>query len=427
MAMEDASASPREPAWRVALRRVVRALFPEARELERRRRLQYIALLVLVIVIAIALTRTSGPGRSPGPLGVHDGHATVSSVALPTADGFSSLAVSSGRLRLLGGERYSTLVYDYETTLVDGRVAGTCDAAIVDPRTLTIGQVKRANCGDPTLYGERVLPIIYFSRHLAPGQGDLLVRIARTDPAARDGYTLGPIVTTYSLCSDCQSAVIYGDGSLWIYNPTPSNGPAVLLRISPQSGAVVERWAMPTILRALLAVNSHGLWLSPSIESSGRGAALYLITPGSKSPQRVLIETGSGARWLLASGNTASAAIDKGDGYSAVWTFTTGKRPVHGPRLSDFPMGAELGTGGPTVAGNNKLGYYNVVMNNGTESVIETTPDGRREHTIATVRSPDSTDSYPPVSSVALGGSLFFLDPVTNPHQRGDLHRVTPH
>jgi hypothetical protein len=45
MAMEDASASPREPAWRVALRRVVRALFPEARELERRRRLQYIALL----------------------------------------------------------------------------------------------------------------------------------------------------------------------------------------------------------------------------------------------------------------------------------------------------------------------------------------------------------------------------------------------
>jgi hypothetical protein len=313
--------------------------------------------------------------------------------------------------------------------------------AVVDPQTLAIGPVKTANCGDPTLYGQRVLALTYFSRHAAAGGGaSLAVRIARADPKARDGYTLGPVVTTYEQCSDCQAGVIYGDGSLWIYNPTayPSNGSAVLLRISPQTGAVVERWAMPRILRALLAVNSNGLWLSPSLESGVPGGVprsrlapyetLYRITPGDRAPLRVLtFGTGSGARWLLASGDTASAAIDKGHGYSAVWTFTAGKRPVHGPTLSDSPMmGGEVGAGPPTVAGDNRLGYYNVVMNNGTESVTQTTPHGNDEHTIATIRSPDASDSYPAPTSVTLEGSLFFLDPTANLHQHADLHRVTP-
>ena len=439
MAMEDSSRHPRAPAWRDAVRHAVRALFPEARGLERRRRLRYIVLLLLMIVIAIALTRTGGPGRSSGLLGGHDGQATVSSIALPATDHFSSLETIGGRLLLLGGVQESSVVYGYSVPLADGHGVGTCDAAIVDPHTLAIGPVKTANCGDPSLYGQRVLALTYFSRHAAPGGGaTLAVRIARADAQARDGYTLGPIVTTYEQCSDCQAGVIYGDGSLWIYNPTasPSNGSAVLLRISPQTGAVVERWAMPRILRALLAVNSSGLWLSPSLESGVPGGVprsrlaayetLYRITRGDRTPQRVLTtETGSGTRWLLASRDTASAAIDNGHGYSAVWTFTAGKRPVHGPKLSDSPMGAEVGAGPPTVAGNNKLGYYNVVMNNGTESVIQTTPDGHNEHTIATIRSPDATDSYPAPTSVTLDGSLFFLDPTTRPDQRTDLHRVT--
>ena len=105
--------------------------------------------------------------------------------------------------------------------LADGRAVGTCDAATVDPRTLAIGLVKKANCADPTLYGQRVLALTYFSRHVASDGGAMLaVRIAHADAAARDGYTLGPVVNTYQQCSDCQAAVIYGDGSLWIYNPT---------------------------------------------------------------------------------------------------------------------------------------------------------------------------------------------------------------
>ena len=439
MAIGNASGSRRTRSWGSFFSHTVRALFPEARGLERRRRLRYAALLLLVIAIVVALTRISDPGRSPGSLGAHGVRATVTSVALPVAAGFSSLETIGGRLLVLGGTQESSVVYGYSASLTHGRAVGTCDAAIVDPQTLAIGPVKKANCADPALYGQRVLAVTYFSHHAAPDGGAMLaVRIARTDPAARDGYRLGPVVTTYQQCSDCQAAVIYGDGSLWIYIPTayPSNGSAVLLRISAQTGEVVERWAMPRILRALLAVNSRGLWLSPSIESGLPGGVrrsqltayerLYRITPGDRTPRMVLTESKGYARWLLASSDTVSAAIAKGRGYSTVWTLTAGQRPVRGPTLSDSPMGAELGTGPPTVAGNDKLGYYNVVMNNGTESVIEITPDGRHERPIANMRSPDSTDSYPPVTSVTLDGSLFFLDPATNPNQRADLHRVTP-
>jgi hypothetical protein len=401
----------------------VRALFPEARGLERRRRLRSAALLLVLLVGGtVALLKTVGPDHNSRAVAGHEGRPAVKSISLPTADGFSSLAVINGRLMLLGGIEYSSLVYGYPSELADGRAVGICDAAIVDPRTLAIGPVRSENCGDPTLYGERVLPLTYFSRR-APGL--LAIRIARASPGARDGYTLGPVVTSYQECSDCQAAMTYGDGSLWIYNPTASRS-GELLRISTRTGAVMERWATPTILRALLAANSRGLWLSPSIESSQVAAdeGLYLIRPGDRTPRKVLADPE--ARWLLASGDTVAAAIDKRHGYSAVWTLTSGRKPVHGPTLSDSHMGAEIGTGGPTVAGNSRLGFYNVVPNNGKESVIQTTPNGRRERTIATIRSRTVTDSYPAVTSVSIDGSLFFLDPTSNPDQHSDLHRVTP-
>jgi hypothetical protein len=404
----------------------VRALFPEARGLERRRRLRYSALLVVLLVAgAVVLLKKVGPDHNARPVAGHEGPPALKSVSLPTADGFSSLAVINGRLMLLGGIQYSSLVYGYPSELAGGRAVGTCDSAIVDPRTLAVGSVRTANCGDPTLYGERVLPLTYFSRK-APGL--LAIRIARAEAGARDGYTLGPVVTSYQECSDCQAAMIYGDGALWIYNPMAGHASrsGELLRISTRTGAVLERWATPQILRALLAVNSSGLWLSPSIESSevASDEGLDLIRPGDRTPRRVLADRD--ARWLLASGDTVTVAIDQGRGYSAVWTLTSGRKPVHGPTLSDSPMGSELGTGGPTVAGNSKIGFYNVIASNGRESVIQITPNGRQERTIATIRSRTATDSYPALTSVSIDGSLFFVDPTSNPDQHTDLHRLTP-
>ena len=424
------------------LSRALDALFPEARRLQRRRRLRHLVLVLLVGAVAAALLRTGDSGRRAAVPAQHGSLATATRVALPPAGHFSSLAVVGRRLLLSGGPPGSLPVSGYETSLVDGRAAGTCNAAAVDPRTLAIGPIVSANCGDPSLYGEHVLPIAYLLRRAGAnrtGVGMIGVRIARSDHAARDGYTLGPVVTMYPECSDCQIAWIYGDGSLWVYNPLPrrARGPAVLLRISTTTGALLERWSMPEIIRALLAVDANGLWLTPSIESgipgplppSGRipYQSLYRVLPGEGSPQRVLTEDGGYARWLVANGNTASAAIATGRLASEIWTFTGLTRRAHGAKLDADGVGTELGTGGPTVAGNGAIGFYNVALGNGTENVIRVKPDSGRERTVATIPSRDASSADPAPIGVAIDGSFFFLDPPANESQSsGELHRVTP-
>ncbi len=443
MAIGGAPTEGRLPTRRDPIRRALNALFPEARRLQRRRRLRYAVVLLLMSVIVVGLLRATASGSNGTVPVIRGPHATVVSLTLPPAGHFSSLTVIGGRLILSGGPQGSLPASGYQTSLVDGRAAGTCDSAALDPRTLAVGRIVSANCGDPALYGERVLPIAYLLRSVAPNGGAtgvLAVRIARAQTAAPDGYTLGPVLTTYPQCSDCQIAWIYGDDSLWIYNPLadPPRGPGILMRISTRTGAVLERWSMPEIVRALLAVDSDGLWLSPSLESGtpqgirtsqrGRYQSLYRIAPGDGSPQRMLAEGGEGARWLLAGGDTASVAVDNDHGYPTVWTFTDHQQPVHGPALNQVPAAAEFGTGDPTVAGNARIGFYNVVLRNDTESVIEVAPDGAHSQTIATIRSRDVSVEDPAPIGVALDGSFFFLDPPTSESADSrQLHRVTAH
>lgn len=399
-------------------------------------------LLAGLVTAAVLLLRGGDPAPVPPGPSVHLASSPVTSVSLPPSGHFSSLGVAGGRLILSGGPPYSVPTSGYETTLADGRATGTCHAAIVDPRTLAIGRVRSANCGDPGLYGERVLPVAYLVRRAGvdgAGVGTIAVRIARSDAAARDGYALGPVVTSYPQCSDCQIAWIYGDGSLWLYNPlaAPRRTRGLVLRISERSGAILQRWSMPEIIRALLAVDADGMWLSPSVESGFPGhltnsqrvpyESLYRLAPGARSARRVLTEPGGDARWLVAAGHVATAAIDTGRDASTIWTFTGRRRGVRGRTLSDAVLGAEFGNGGATYAGNEAIGFYDVVLGAGTERVVRVGPGGRGAGTVATVRAPDVSLDDPPPAGVALDGSFFFLDPPTTRSQISlALHRVDP-
>ncbi len=131
----------------------------------------------------------------------------------------------------------------------------------------------------------------------AAGLGGFAVRIAHVDPAARDRYTLGPIVMTYPQCSDCQAQWIYGDGSLWLYDTytgSLSSPHGELLRISDATGKVAQRWAIPQNPRELLAVDADGLWFAPSVEGGEprhtpasqmvRYESLYRVRPGAQAP-----------------------------------------------------------------------------------------------------------------------------------------------
>jgi hypothetical protein len=211
----------------------------------------------------------------------------------------------------------------------------------------------------------------------------------------------------------------------------------VLLRISARTGAVLERWPMPQIVRALLAADAHSLWLAPSIQSGTPGGvtgsqlapyiSLYRITRGRRSPQRVFSVGGSGARWLVASGDDASAAIDNGRGKAAVWTFSANAAPVHGKPLNFLRVGTELGTGSPTVAGDPKTGFYNVLTSNGIEKVVHVQPSGRGQELVATIRAPNVTPADGFAAGVTFDGSFYFLDPPADARSgQVRLHRITP-
>jgi hypothetical protein len=311
-----------------------------------------------------------------------------------------------------------------------GRVQGTCAAASVDPLTLRVISVARGNCGDPALYGERVMPIVYAPTWRAPpgwGTNPLAMRIATVDRAAPAGYQLGPVIVTYPDGSDTRAETIQGDGSLWVY--APRTGPRAklgeLLRISETTGRVVERWRMPQIVRALLATNANGLWLGPSNDSGFPTDAsasqkvavesLYRVAPGMRSPERVFDVGPDGARWLVANHESVWLDVGRPSGTPALWRF---EGPTATPviraaaTLGDFRQCGDLGEGSATVLGSAK-GIY-CVNDPGPQSqgVYWLGSSGGRSTVVASV---STSVSYVFMdNAVTYQGSYYFIDPPTS-------------
>jgi hypothetical protein len=449
------------PSYR-RLQRALDALFREARLLERRRRRRYAALALAgcAAAAAVAFGIAGSGGSSPAKSGDRPVSVAVSSVTLPQSGDYFSLAVVGGRLIVSGGPQGSLFPSGSTGPLSHGRASGICDAATVDPLTLKLSDVSHANCGDPALYGVRALAVSYLLRGTPPsgGTGTFAIRIARVDPSAPDGYTLGPIVATYPQCSDCGPQWIYGDGSLWIYDPLDGGGaspPGELLRVSETTGTVQQRWVMPEITRALLAVNADGLWLAPSNESGWPSRtpaselvlywSLYRVSPGARAPSRVFTIGSDGALWLVASGHTVWLEARRMTKGSVLWRSVLwrldGKHAtptLQGLYPANTNQGAEFGAGAPTYAGNAAIGIYYVVNGSATQQIVRLSLDAASERSVATVKAPTSVTIYgPSPPAVALGGSFFFLDPPTLSYTGGTsapvlqgagvLYRVTPH
>ncbi len=332
---------------------------------------------------------------------------------------------------------------------------GTCTAATVKPGTLKLGRVMHANCGDPALYGERVLAVSYLTQPVSPARGpdEFAVRIAHIDPGAPDGYRLGPVVMNYPQCSDCSAQWVYGDGSLWLYSAYhggPSRSSGELLRVSGATGKVVQHWAIPQNPRELLALNADGLWFAPSIEggypphtsaSQRLGyQSLYRVTPGARTPLRVLTIGPGGAYWLVAAGHsvwleTRGGLLWRIRGSNATPT-RLGRYPANGNQ------GADIGEAPPTHAGNAAIGVYFVSSTgfysavSAPERIVRLSAGAARQQTVAQVPAPPQGNSYVPAPpAVALGRSFYFLDPplfdyragneAPIVHGQGILYRVT--
>ena len=434
------------------VRRALSSLFREARRLERRRRRRFAAAILPACAIAGGggfLVAAGGASH----FAEHRVASPVGSLALPPAGDFLALAVVGDRVIVSGGPEGSLFPSGSTTSLSHGRAAGTCDAATVAPGTLRLGRVRHANCGDPALYGERVLAVSYLVEPASRthGVGEFAVRIAKVNPAAPDGYTLGPVVMTYPQCSDCSAQWIYGDGSLWLY------GHGELLRISATSGNVVQRWAIPPNPRELLAVDADGLWFAPSVEGGWpihtspsqliRYKSLYRVTPGAKNPARVFSLPFGNALWLVAAGHTVwleSHDTHGTDGRSELWRL---QGPSATPtNLGNYPahtdQGGDIGEAQPTHAGNSTIGIY-FVTNSGPrwstatgQQIVNLSPEAATQRTDATIQPRTAIDTYEGPPAVAVGHSFYFLDPALLDYRsgnrppvvqgRGILYRATP-
>ena len=299
-------------------------LFEEAWRRQRRRRAGY-ALVVLAAVVAAAivleLDTPSGNPTASAPAVL----SRLSSAGVPASGHFASLTQAGGRLIIAGGPANRPLnVSGATTSLVHGWAAGRCSAATVVPGTVGVGRLRHANCGDPALYGLHLMPLLFVERTRGSTGLTVEVRIAVADPEARDGYRLGPPVMSYEQCSDCAAQWTIGDHALWVNSALAHgpHGPGEVLRISTTSGQVLQRFQMPQLLNAVLAVNQDGLWIAPSIltgftSTAGRptrqqqraSSSLFLDAPDAQAAKNVL-RVGNGIAWLTASGPPRLARRD---------------------------------------------------------------------------------------------------------------------
>lgn len=402
-------------------RRWLDALFGEARELERRRRRRHLLVALLCGLITASLVAGLRQGGS-GALSGAAPHVRISWTPLSLRGDYAQLGAVGHRIVVTGGA--------FGGGLIHGHVTGICHSATVNPLTLRVISRAQGNCGNPALYGRRVLPVTYVASHSGPTGLMLAVRIATVASGVRDGYRLGPVVLTYSQCSDCQIGWIYGDGSLWVYTPQGARmgaGGGELYRISQSTGRVLQRWAMPVFLRPLLAVDSDGLWLSQSLYSgipshiptSQRAdyRSIYRVAPGMRTPMRARQLGSLGAYWMVASGH--SVWIDESNlgGDSLLWRLDGGGARVvlRARRLPGGSACGQFGSAAQTIAGNAAAGIYCIGAYAGRIRGFDPA-----RGTMRTYAAPNLTGG----PAVSLGSSVYLLG-LTGSRSLSRLYRVS--
>jgi hypothetical protein len=404
-------------------------LIEEARRRARRRRLTWTAILLAILAGVASYGATRSGWSTPTSRSAAGSRApVVTSVDLSRVGPYESLAVVGGKLILSGGPTGSLFPSASIASSPHLAASKKCQAAIVNPDTLALTDLRTGSCEDPGLYGVRVLPV----NHVANGQAFAsTVRIARRNPGGI-GYSVGPIIMRYTEASDTNAEWIYGDGYLWIYEPTTTQG-SELLQISEKTGAVLGTIPMPMISRPLLATNDDGLWFVPAISSGFTGRptlALYHVKPGA-SRATIATRTVTQAHWLVANGHSIWLSANQTGTLSTLWRFDgSTARPVFHRSISSTLDYIEFGYGEPEYGGDHSS-LWAVVPGRG-QQIISINPNTGGTRTVATVqpRAAYSILIQPPLA--VINGDAFFLDPPaqapTYPYHRqgfSALYRIT--
>jgi hypothetical protein len=415
-------------------------LFEDALRLERRRRRRYMLLVALFASVAVGCLVLFDPGG--GAVYNRVGSLTAPrmsliSKGLPALGQYPSVSVVGSRL---------VVSDDDNTSFANGRVRGTCTAASIDPASLRVMAVARGNCGDPAVFGERVMPIVYApttQNHPGWGTNALAIRIATIDRATPLGYRLGPVIVTYPDVSDTRAETIQGDGSLWVYAPVlnPRGRFGELLRVSLTTGRLVGHWKMPEIDRALLATDADGIWIAPSNESGWPLHAsapekalvdsLYRVAPGMTAPARVFDVGSNGARWLVANGHSVWVSVGRPRGAPALWRFDgpNATPTIHGVATrGEVQQCGDLGEQSVTVVGSASGIFCANEQEPNAQRVQWLSSSGGRSRTVASVPTEGSYEFMD--NAVLYDNAYYFVDPPgsqTTGSDRPMLYRIAPH
>jgi hypothetical protein len=133
--------------------------------------------------------------------------------------------------------------------------------------------------GDPSTpmppYGETPCTPVAAGQSLgvfeAPAAGakrwnDAVARVAYREPGSKQVH-VGPVLMTFPNASGgVRPSVVYGGGAIWLYDCATEHGSEVL-RISPSTGRVLARFAMPNFSRPIIAANDEGFFMAPDTDS----------------------------------------------------------------------------------------------------------------------------------------------------------------
>jgi len=278
----------------------------------------------------------------------------------------------------------------------------------------------QVGCDDPTAAGRTVGLV---TRYVPGGQSgtDANVMLATVDPAT-GRVSQGPVVMTYSDCSDCRPVTAYGAGRLWVYDNSTTRGPE-LLEASVTTGRVVATLAMPKLFRPLLAANDDGLFIANSIEGGqapgeAPPSAVYLVAPDARSPETVVADPALLACWLAADQThlwIGMGSQSRGCTQETVWRLDgSNPRPVFETPTEGYV---------PPVVGDEAEGLWTVewstqnggaALSTSTPQLLHIDPDTGRE-TITAIPPPIEVNSYlggmAPGSGLLLNRYLYLLEP----------------
>jgi len=369
--------------------------------------------VAIAIALGIALIASLGAGGGT--------RALVSSINLSGNDWYSSIADVDGRL-ILSGRRAGSLVVS--GSVLYSKSPARCHAAIVEPATLKLTHRTAGDCENPALYGRRVLPV---NQERGPGVVTT-VRIAHVVPGS-PGFELGPVVMTYSTYSDTAAEWTYGDGSLWLYDVATTHG-SELLRISDTTGRVLQRIAMPSLSRPIIAADADGLWMVPGVTSGWTGhpaLGLYHVGVSARAPT-LAFTSKANAEWMVASGHSVWIDFNHYPKQSTLWRFTglDATPAFHTSAIS--LLNQTMANGSSAIAGNEADGLWTIspISSPPGGEAIRFQPDSGRWARIASVGVSGRWQA------ATLNGALFVLNPPATLLPAGRavgfsaLYRVTP-